>query len=84
MADVSLSTMSIALLLAGKGWRNLPAVCHPATFASPWQRPVNAAYRAQSPEAIVHNKRRRQSDLDGHGPPGWTEHIVDKKRLPVE
>ena len=37
MADVGLGTVSIALLLAGKVWRNLPAVCHPAAFASPWQ-----------------------------------------------
>ena len=34
MADV-LSTVSIALLLAGKVSRNLPAVCHPPVFASP-------------------------------------------------
>ena len=34
MADV-LSAVSIALLLAGKVSRNLPAVCHPLVFASP-------------------------------------------------
>jgi hypothetical protein len=34
MADV-LSTVSIALLLAGKVSRNLQAVCHPPVFASP-------------------------------------------------
>ena len=84
MADVSLSTVSIALLLTGKVWRNLPAVCHPTVFGSPRQRSVNSAYRAQSPEALVHNGRRRQSDLDGDGPLGWTEHIADKKWFPVE
>jgi len=34
MADV-LSKVTIALLLAGKVSRNLPAVCHPPVFASP-------------------------------------------------
>jgi hypothetical protein len=84
MADVSLSTVSIALLLARKVWRNLPAVCEPAVFASPQKRSVNSAYRAQSPETFVHNGRYRQGDLDGYGPPGGTEYIADKKRLPVE
>jgi hypothetical protein len=79
MADVSLSTVSIALLLAGKVWRNLPAVCRPAVFASPRRRSVNLGYRAQSPEVLVHNGRGRQVDLDGDGRLGEAERIADKK-----
>ena len=79
MVDASLSPVSVALLLAEKVWRNLPAVCRPAVFASPRQRSVNSAYRAQSPEALVHNGRGRQVDLDGDGRLGEAERIADKK-----
>jgi hypothetical protein len=45
MADV-LSTVSIALLLAGKFWRNLPAVYDPTAFALPLaEQSVNSANR---------------------------------------
>ena len=84
MADGSLSTVSIALLLAGKVWRNPPAVCRPAVFASPGQRSVNLGCRAQSPEALVHNGGGRQVDLDGDGRLGEAERIADKKLFFVE
>ena len=82
MAGVSLSTVSTRLTPEEAG-----AICRQFAgdaFASPWQRLVNSAYRAQSPEAGLHNERRRQGDLDAYGPTGWTSHIADKKRLPLE
>jgi len=79
MADV-LSTVSIALLLAGKVSRNLPAVCHPPVFASPWQSDPSTR---QMPSVVTagpcHDGRRRQVDLEGDGKLAWTEHIADKK-----
>ncbi len=79
MAD-ALSTVSIALLLAGKVSRNLPAVCHPPVFASPWQSdPSTRQILSVITVGPRHNGRRRQVDLNADGRLGWTEHIADKK-----
>ena len=84
MADV-LSEMTIALLLAGKVSRNLPAVCHPPVFASPWRSdPSTRQIPSVATVGPRHDGHRRQVDLDGEGKLAWTEHIADKKWFLVE
>ena len=82
MADV-LSAVSIALLLAGKVSRNLPAVCHPPVFASR-SDPSTRQIPSVATVGPRHDGRRRQVDLDGEGKLVWTEHIADKKWFLVE
>jgi hypothetical protein len=65
MADAIPSPVSIALLLAGKVWRNLPAVCDPTAFVSPWQRDPSTR---QIPRVVV----GPSLTTDGVGEFTWT------------
>jgi hypothetical protein len=62
MADLILSTVSTTLLLAGKVWRNLPAVYHPVVFASPWPSDPSTQ---QIPSAVTVGPRPQRTPSAG-------------------